>query len=285
MQIDIARNFGLLVTLAATATLGVMTWLCAPLLTGSRTGRMFGLGTLFAVVPVCATFPADRLLFFVGLGGMAIVAMLVTTQVAWFRRPFIWGLVLIHVVLAPPLLFIRSETMGNVKKPLVRAAATLPRGKEVADKTVILVNAPSDPFGAYMLPELAADGVQGLPRLRWLSAGTTPVQITRENPRTLLVSSEAGFMEHTSEQMMRSLEWPLPPGATIELTGMTIEIVRSTPDGRPALVRVRFEKPLEDPSLIWMQWGSTGYVPFTLPPIGGVANLPRIDFLKVALQP
>ncbi len=285
-------HLGLAMVVIAAVSLLVLLWVFLPLLAGARTARMFGLGTLFAVFPVCATFSADRLLFFVGIGGMALVAMLLTTQLRWYRRPFAWGLFVIHLVLAPLLLyFVRAGTMEGVKKPLLRAAATLPTGPRVEGKTVVIVNAPSDPLAAYMLPLLAANDAQGLPRLRWLSSGTSPVQLTREDDRTLIVRPQDGFMEHTSEQMMRAADRPLRVGATITLTGMSVEVLRTRPDGRPDEVRVRFDRTLEDPSLIWMKWGesATGqilnYVPFSPPPIGGVMNLPQLDFLKAALAP
>lgn len=48
--------------------------LFAPLVRRDRLARFFAVGTLVAVVPVCSTFPADRLLWFVGIGGMGLVA-------------------------------------------------------------------------------------------------------------------------------------------------------------------------------------------------------------------
>jgi hypothetical protein len=50
-----------------------------PLLRRSATARFWGGGMALALVPACATLPANRLLFFVGLGGMGLLAEFLTS--------------------------------------------------------------------------------------------------------------------------------------------------------------------------------------------------------------
>ncbi|MFQ5351158.1 MAG: hypothetical protein ACE5EG_12015, partial [Thermoanaerobaculia bacterium] len=59
--------------LAVVAVL-IMIVVLAPLVVRHRTARFWALGTALAVLPLCATFPSNRVLFFVGLGGMGLVA-------------------------------------------------------------------------------------------------------------------------------------------------------------------------------------------------------------------
>ena len=66
---------------------------------------------------------------------------------------------------------------------------------------------------------------------------------------------------------------PLELGDRIELTDLTIEIT-AVADGRPAEVSFSFARPLEDPSLHWLQWKDGIYVPFDVPAIGETVELP-----------
>jgi lysylphosphatidylglycerol synthetase-like protein (DUF2156 family) len=47
-----------------------------PLLRRDQTARFWAAGMLLSVLPICATFPSDRLLTFVGIGTMALIAQL-----------------------------------------------------------------------------------------------------------------------------------------------------------------------------------------------------------------
>jgi len=51
---------------------------------------------------------------------------------------------------------------------------------------------------------------------------------------------------------------------------MRVEVARLTEDGRPLEAWVRFDVPLEDGSLFWLQWDwrQRAYAPFVLPGIG-----------------
>jgi hypothetical protein len=55
------------------------------------------------------------------------------------------------------------------------------------------------------------------------------------------------------------------------------------PDGRPAEILAHFDQPLEDPGFVWLQWGTTGYLPFKPPTLHGAVTLPAADFVKVVL--
>jgi hypothetical protein len=80
--------------------------------------------------------------------------------------------------------------------------------------------------------------------------------------------------------MLRSLARPLQRGEKVSLDEATFEVVELTPDGRPAEVRVRFERELSDPRLVFVRWGTHGYVPFRVPPPGATVVVPRVDLLE-----
>jgi hypothetical protein len=59
-----------------------LAWLLVPLLRRSATARFWALGMLLSLIPICAALPANRLLFFVGLGAMGLVAELLSDNSA-----------------------------------------------------------------------------------------------------------------------------------------------------------------------------------------------------------
>ena len=50
-----------------------------------------------------------------------------------------------------------------------------------------------------------------------------------------------------------------------------------------AAVLVRFDEPLDSPSMRFLQWDRYGYVPFALPAVGESVVLPKID-MEAALK-
>ena len=66
---------------------------------------------------------------------------------------------------------------------------------------------------------------------------------------------------------------PLPPGHTVRLTGLTVTILETGPDGSPVRILFHFGRPLEDPTLRWLRWQDGVYVPFTPPVVGATVHL------------
>ncbi|HZS41385.1 MAG TPA: hypothetical protein VFF06_31365 [Polyangia bacterium] len=277
------RAATIMVTFAAIVVAGFVA-LAAPLLRRDATARFFATGAALALVPICSTFPADRLLWFVGVGAMGLIAQLFAAPRARFvGRPAIALLAGIHLVLAPPLLALRSRSMATVEIPLRRANDSLPKSG-LDGKTVVLVNPPADFFAGYLAVTRESRGEPRPARIRWLSSGTSAVTVRRPDERTLIVKPERGFLENVTEQMLRTRAHPLAAGAHVALTGVAIDVTSSLPDGRPAEAKFTFDVPLEDPSLMWEAWRKLGYVPFTPPPVGGEVTLAPVDFLAACLE-
>ncbi len=72
-------NAARLAWIAAVLLMAGLVWVFWPLLRRSATARFWGGGMALALVPACATLPANRLLFFVGLGGMGLLAEFLTS--------------------------------------------------------------------------------------------------------------------------------------------------------------------------------------------------------------
>lgn len=296
-------DFGSLYPLAGAGVLAVMVTFalafllavalaCARLLRRDRTARFFATGMVLAAVPVASTFPADRLLGFVGLGGMGLVAQLLAAALAdrallgdrFLRRAAAVAvavvLALINLVLAPPFLAMRARSMVTIGRMLDRADAGIPSDPAVATRTVILANAPSDAFGGYIPLMRASRGQPRPAHLYWLATGTAAVTLERLDDRTLRVAPAGGFLQHEIDRMVRTPARPFAAGDRIALSGLTIEI-ESADAGRPLTALARFDRPLDDPSLVWRRWDRHTYVPYTPPAVGARDTLPAVDMLRM----
>jgi hypothetical protein len=265
--------------LFVTVVVALFALLFTPLCRRDRLARFFAVGMLGAVIPVCSTFPADRLLWFVGLGAMGLVARWLELRPrAWWAAIVAALLVLVHLVIAAPLLAVRSRSMETVARPIRRADASVPASDTLRGGTLVLVNPPSDLFVAYIVILRASEG-RPLPTTRWLATGTTDVAVTRIDQRTLNLKPEGGFIPFVSERMLRRLDRPFTVGQHIALSGVDILVVDVMPDGRPAEIQARFDRSLDDPSLHWAAWHRAGFAPWTPPPLGARVVLPATSFL------
>ena len=283
--------------LVALATLALVGLACARLLYRDPVSRFFATGMLLAAVPIASTFPADRLLSFVGLGAMGLIAQLIA---AAFRHREQLGdsrarriacvavaivMVLVHLVLSPPLLVLRSRGMIAVAEVIDRADAGIPADPGVADKTVIIVTTPSDALAGYIPIMRESRGQPRPAHLLWLATGTTAVTLERVDATTVRITAPDGLLRHEIDQMMRSPRVrPFSVDDRVVLPTVTLVIEAITSDGRPSRVRAQFAVPLEDASLIWRRWEGKTYVPYRPLAIGGSELFSSIDLLKLLAE-
>ena len=285
-------EYGLMVL--ALAVIGLSAYLLAPLWRRDRVIRFWIVGAVLSAVPVCATFPADRLLAWVGIGASGVIAQLFAALVEdpaqrgvspWLPRLSkltAVGIVGLHMVVAPLTLPMRARGIVSVRRILMLADDSVPKGPEIADKTVVYVNPPADPFASYV-PIMRADrGETRFAAQRWLATGATAVTVERIDRSTLRVRPEDGFLVSPSERMLRSSRRPMKKGEVVSLTGMQVTVTELTWDERPAEALVRFDTELEDPTFVWLKWQGRGYVPFDLPAVGETIELPAADFFEIA---
>jgi hypothetical protein len=280
--------------LVSLATLAIVGLACARLLRRDPVSRFFATGMVLAAVPIASTFPADRLLGFVGLGAMGLVAQLIAAALRHrdqlgdgrVRRAggiiVAAAMVLVHLVLSPPLLVLRSRGMIAVGQVIDRADAGIPSDPGVADKTVIIVTTPSDALAGY-IPIMRVSRGQARPaHLLWLATGTTEVTLDRIDATTLRVTAPDGLLRYQIDQMMRSPRVrPFAVGDEVALSTATLVVEAVTTDGRPSRVLARFAVPLEDPSLIWRRWEGTTYVPYRPLGVGDSETFLPIDLLQL----
>lgn len=280
--------------LVALATIAIVGLACARLLRRDPVSRFFATGMLLAAVPIASTFPADRLLGFVGLGAMGLIAQLIAAalrhrnQLGDGRLRRTGGvlvaitMVLVHLVLSPPMLVLRSRGMIAVGQVIDRADAGIPSDPGVADKTVIIVTTPSDALAGYV-PIMRASRNQPRPaHLLWLATGNVPLTLERVDATSVRMTAPDGLLHYEIDQMMRSPRaHPFAVGDQVALPTVTLIVEAITADGRPSRVLARFAVALEDASLLWRRWEGTTYVPYRPLTIGASEAFAPIDLLKL----
>lgn len=286
-----------------------------PIMRRDATARFWLLGMLLSLVPISATFPNGRLMLYAGLGGFGLIGQFMASlgeRADWLPSNKMWGrlagifawiFIVVHGVISPLSLPIQSGTAAAIGMIVKAAAASVPDDPSIATKDLIVVNIPSPFLSAYILLEKVVDGKNHPARLRTLTGFNDDLEIRRTDDRTLVIRPSRGlfpldwpeadsraiysipFLDlahglNDFNLITRARNQPLRLGEKISLTGVTFEITSLTPDGRAAEFAVRFDRPLEDPSLMWMHWDRSGIlVPFKLPEMGETMTLPVVPLL------
>ena len=262
------------------AIVAIVAVLFVPLILRDRMARFWGLGALLSLIPIGAVGPENRLLGFVGLGSMALLAQL--TQFvfagapdAWVPRVwkgFAWAatliLLLLHVVAAPLLGIVRIAYQTNVDSRMTRAMASVPSDLRIASQDLVLINPPDHIYLVTAIWAVHRLGNLPMPQhMRALSSGGT-LEVTRVGPRSLQIRFPDGFFPTEFSRYVRSPNERFSAGQHFELSGLSVVVEVLDAQGDPEQVLYEFPVALEDPSLRWMSWKDGAYVPWTPPAVG-----------------
>jgi hypothetical protein len=270
------------------AAVGVILLLTVPLFKRSAEMRFFGLGALLATVPICAAFPFDRLLIFVGIGAMALVAGFLLFLVGGEAqaRSKVWKLgayslatvwFLIHVVIAPVLLPGRALLPSALDRVIGEVSATLPNDETWTQQTLVVVNTPDISFSFHVMARKASNQEPLPAYVRFLSHTDAQVIVERADERTLTLRWPAGLFARPIDRFFRGRRFPFSVGDEFHMTGFTARVTEVTEDGRPSSAQFEFAVPLEDASLRWFCWVGKGYTDFVPPRVGETRTLPAVD--------
>jgi hypothetical protein len=270
---------------------GLMLFVMARVIGKDRRAGFWATGMLLSLVPVCATYPNNRLLLFSSLGAFALIAMFFARLRIVASRPLraaAWVLaglfVLIHVVASPVLLPATASGVASVVRGYVdRGERSLPHAGPGA--TIVVVNAPDLLVCPYVTSYRLAHEAPVPDAIRQLAIAIhgNEGEIERIDARTVAVTLREGFLADAISTLARGFTAPFHAGDVIEVAGMTAQIESLTDDQRPKRVRFRFDKDLADPSLVWVRWGRTGFVPAPPPAVGEKEKLPSIDEIAALL--
>lgn len=258
-----------------------------PLLRRDRLARFWTVGMLLSFVPACSTFPADRMLMFVGLGAMGLIAQLLaaafgpvsdTVIPALRRRPARVAcgfLIVMHLVLAP-VAFPRRAKCPPGPKGAEKFLVRTPLDAGIVNQDVVILNPPSLLYATYFPLERRYAGLPAPRRVRFLGSGLARTTVHRPDEHSLVIGIDGGYINWSFERLFRDARFPMKVGDRVVLTGMTATVTAVTADGRPAEAEFRFDVPLEDASLRWLWWRDGEFAPFTPPAVGEQIELPPI---------
>ena len=269
---------------------GMVLLLCMaliPLVLRSPGARFWACGMLLSLIPIAATAPANRLLLFVGLGAMGLLAAFLgglADRADWMPalRPWRWLawtmvalFLIVHVALAPLLSPVTAYASRLFGEPIRAAMLSIPDDPDLREQTLVIVNAPDHLlFVTIAWPMRLLEGLPMAQQVRALATQPVATEITRVDERTLSIGFEEGLYESMLGLLFRGPDRPMHAGQVVELEGMRAEVTEVTGSGEPLEARFRFDRRLEDPSLRWVRWHDGVFVPFAPPPPGESVSLP-----------
>lgn len=253
----------------------------APLLAKSRTARFWALGLLVSLVPASSTWPHNRQLLFTSFGAMGLVAelwdMFVNLRGQKLSLPVrasgaVGAVLLLGRLVISPVATPIAVCSIMLTTPLHHAITTV--GDEIGGRDAVFVTAPD--YFAVKLVQLSRRVEEQPIARRWraLSFGPEPVTVEATSDRSLRLHYEGGILTHPFMELYRDRNIPMPAGSRVELTGLSIVVAHTTPDGRPDVADFTFDKPLTDPSFVFYSWTDHGFTRFTPPAKGESTTLP-----------
>lgn len=258
-----------------------------PLVRREAVARFFAAGALLSLIPIAATGPMNRLLFFVGLGSMGLLSLGVRGLIEHCREPrrsyptrlatagLVALLLGVHLVLAPIQGLTVLRYQARVSDRQLNAIASVPHDQAIANQDLVLLNCPDYAYGAMAIaPVKLAHGARVPRRLRALTASAGAMQITRLDTHTLEATLATGLFSDELSRYFRGQQLPFHVGERVQLPGFAVEILSLAPHGDPDRLRYRFAQPLEHPSLRFLRWYDGQYLPAQLPAIGHTLQLP-----------
>ena len=234
-------------------------------LTRSATCRFFALSSMLALVPVLAVAPQNRLLFFVGLGGMGVVACLADDLarrsgaglIPRVRKVGLAVLLVLHLILAPMMALLFLQMQNSASRRMEVASASVP-DDHLAQKTVVLLNPADSVYLTTSIPMIRM--AEGRPRpktMRTLAHGGSSMVVERKSDRVLTVSLDAGLFPDSFSRYYRSSDLAFEVGERVTLTGFEAQVLELNDDGDPTVIRYTFDRSLNDPALLFLEWNGT----------------------------
>jgi hypothetical protein len=258
----------------------VASWLLVsvlPMVRADSQARFWAFGMLVSLPPACTTHANNRLLFFVGLGAMALLSQLwhgLVLGAPWLRdsglrrrvtHGFAACCVGYHLLLSPLLLPLAGCAIVLTAPAEAAAESAL---SQADGRELVIIDSP-DYFYVKLMPVLAALEQRAAPsRLRALSFGAVPLVIERPDARTMELTFAGGLLSAPLLELYRARDLIMPVGSKVQLQGLEIEVEGLTQDGRIAAARFRFDAPLEDARYRFLCWDRDGYRPLVPPAVG-----------------
>lgn len=260
--------------------------------------RFFAISAALAAVPIAATMPNDRNLFFVGFACFGLLALVLRSAVerpSVPARGFAGWIVFLNLIVALPSMPMHATSMSLFARLSRDPLERMLLDDAVRSQTVVFLNPPAPFFVAHLLTARMGTSLPTPERLRALIPGVYPSRITRPRADQLAIHVDGGMlpkpgnwpaspeapafkMDYVAQHLssfVRGTDEPVRTGDVFELPGLRVEVVAVTPDGGPTDLVFTFDRPLDDPSMRWFVWrpDAYGYKEIAAPAIGGAITL------------
>lgn len=242
------------------AGLGKLFW---PLLRSDARARFWTSGMLLALFPASSALPANRLLFWAGLGGSALLAnwLLQLSQRPSPEHKLGQAMLSLHLYLAVVLLPCYAYSPA-----LLGDLPSLPKELEASQYDLIALNGPSV-WSLSLLPIRDNRAKNNRNNSLMLAPGLGALKVTRSDPSTLIIEKPEGFL--LGYDWVFRAEWhPLQLQQEIELDRVVITIQGQTRDQRPNRVQFHFKQALEAEQAHWLIWQHGRFETWQLPAVG-----------------
>ncbi|OUS05846.1 hypothetical protein A9Q81_03630 [Gammaproteobacteria bacterium 42_54_T18] len=275
-----------------------------PLLKKNPVARFLLMGSVLAAVPSCAiALPSGRLLFFVSIGASGLVAMLLDKAYQESLRGYAsvaqvtlskvvrWFFIAAHLVATPLVWLLVMVSLGSGGVYKVPAGIDLDLVDDIAEKDVVILNAPNPFLFLYILFHDDHDAAKSAKELNIVAPAYTDMTITRISDNKFELVAEEGVMLTAKSHLdasrggmvstlyaikiynsvFRSARKPFSVGDSFVTPGMNISIKEVSSIGEPTRLLYEFDK-AEDK--VWLTWDNTkeAYFEIALPKLGEVLH-------------
>ncbi len=305
-----------LIVVGAAAVLTVAIWLPRALrrlpAAEAAVVRFMAFGAAAALLAATPGMLGDRLLFAAGLGGAVVVAALLCDAWTFFRarRARVLAVVALaafglpNVVFAAAALPAKVLFFGKIFDGYRRLAREAEIEAPVAARVVVValddlvaINLPAiRAFEQSRTPEDLRDiihrgrsalplpdtiGIQGT---TVLSEASTAHRLRRTATDTLELSTPDGtLLDGAWAGTLRARALPLPRGSVVRTSFMTATVVDDRA-GQPTRVTFQFDRPLDDPSLVFLTLSKGDLRRLPLPEVGDELSLPKLRPFEAAVR-
>lgn len=259
----------------------------------SKAIRFFALGTILALVPVCAILPQDRVLIHAEIGVSGVLSLLCVgllarlkqdrQSVGWLPKVVIGLMMTVHLLIFPVSSLALTTFMGAVLQPMsFNVISDLPKAAGQAGARVVFINPPM-PNMLFYYPQMRS--YMGLTNSKssWALANgmEQSLMLTVIDESTIRLSSQTAFVERLHRDTRSQ---PFKAGDVVALDGLTITVEKVSADNAPLVALFHFDKPLSDPQWQFYVWDSVGYARFNMPAPGRMVAMPAVNMSAIVKQ-
>ncbi|HET8706368.1 MAG TPA: hypothetical protein VFM46_08715, partial [Pseudomonadales bacterium] len=215
------------------------------------------IGLLLCALPACAGSGGSRVAMFMNLALAPMVSSVIFHGLAvrnTAQRLYSWLLILFKILMLPltlmaPIILNRFDVIY-----VITAAKTLPIETNDRQRTLLMLNPVSEPASRLFKIVRLWHNLPVTESQFSFASGTSSIAISRPDDKSLILTPADGFAGSQGEQFMRDIAaHPFKAGDTLSFAQVTIRVLETTADGRPASVRFEFDAELENNKFIWLQ--------------------------------